>query len=260
MPPRTIIAFGSLFFTLGTCWDSRNISDQEWVCDESPAGLHVDFGTLRIKCGTEVLQDVSQVQPIISFYNSSDDSSTLYTLIIVDRDASSAANPTRSPLRHYAAGNIPAALLAAGAGAGVCAWFNYSGPQPPAGTLCHRYYVMLYRQRPGVTPTLEEPTNRLLWDFPVWAANNSLTKVSVDFWMTQNLSFRTAPCLQASTSSGEHVSLAEIITAIVLAVVGCLLLVLLSLYCWRARKARLMNSAGVYKVDSDSLMGGGYYH
>ena len=170
-------------------WDSRNVSDSEWICFGS---LDVAFGSQHVACSSEVFQNVAQAQPTVTY--TAVNSSLLYTLIIVDRDAPSMGSPTRSPLRHYAAGNITAAILSRGAGSAVSAWFNYSGPQPPSGSLCHRYYVMLYAQTPGTFPTLVDPTSRYLWDFPAWAANNSLTKIAVNYWETQNLSARTAPC------------------------------------------------------------------
>lgn len=182
------------FFARVSAWDSRNVSEAEWACNGPAVGLQVAFGDLAVICSTEVLQDASQLQPVITYYNASADPATLYTVIIVDRDAPSASNPVRSPLRHYAAASIPSTVLAAGAGPSVTALFNYSGPQPPVGSLCHRYYVMLYSQAAGVVPILADPTVRTLWDFPAWAANFSLTKIAVNYWETQNLSARTAPC------------------------------------------------------------------
>lgn len=127
-----------------------------------------------------------------------------------------------------AAGDIDGASLLAGyaTGGSTALWFNYSGPQPPAGTPCHRYYAQLYlqvrgptrarvlagdglanplrppparppMQAPGITPTLANAAQRLNWNWPVWAAdpaNGPLTKVAVNVWRTQNLAARTGGC------------------------------------------------------------------
>jgi hypothetical protein len=190
---RQVAVFGAIA-AVSFAWDSRNISASEWIC-LIPSPLSVKFSVGEpVECSTEVLQDVSQTMPEIRYFNASAPLETLYTVIIVDRDAPSQSSPIKSPLRHYAAGNIAAVDLASGFIPTSAAWFNYSGPQPPAGSRCHRYYVMLYEQAPNITPALFDPTQRLLWDFPEWASNNSLTKIGVNFWQSQNLSVRTSGC------------------------------------------------------------------
>jgi len=242
-PPRGVALIAAAAACCAAAFDSRNVSDAEWVCD---GGVAISFGgAVTVACGTEVLQDASQAQPVLTFVNASAPADALYTIIIVDRDAPSEASPVRSPLRHYAAGNVPAAALAAGSGAEESAWFNYSGPQPPAGSVCHRYYAMLYLQSPGVTPELEDPTSRLQWDFPGWAANNSLAKVAVNYWRTQNLSARAGPCDGGAAPSASPASLsAGAIAGIVAGSVAALALLGIGAKAWWASALRPQPAAG----------------
>ena len=202
MPPATARALLlPALVALASAWDSRNVSAAEWVCGDAGV-VAVTFAApaggapLPIACGTEVLQAPSQVMPDIRVATAT--VGALYSVIVVDRDASSAANPTHSPIRHMAIGGIPGAALAAGISSNASSatpWFSFSGPQPPAGTGCHRYYVMAYLEDANAPPpTLPDPSLRLNWDFPVWATKNALTKVGVNVWRTQNAVSRTGPC------------------------------------------------------------------
>lgn len=249
MQPRLVALI--LAIVGSAAWDSRNVSDSEWICN---GALDVAFGSQHVSCSSEVLQDVAQAQPTVTY--TAVNFSLLYTLIIVDRDAPSMGSPTRSPLRHYAAGNIPAAILSAGAGSTVPAWFNYSGPQPPNGSLCHRYYVMLYAQAPGTFPTLVDPTSRYLWDFPVWAANNSLTKIAVNYWETQNLSARTAPCGGSGGGSGDHPLLLSVGAIAGIAVAGAIVVAIAIGIGFWALRSRMQRKAGVANWEDGA---GAYY-
>ena len=130
------------------------------------------------------------------------------------------------------------------------AWFNFSGPRPPVGSGCHRYYAMLYLQTPARTPTLfinfSDPSNRLLWDFPSWASNNSLTKLGVSFWTTQAEADRAAngPCSpeQAPEDGISPTALAAAVSVPVVAV-AALGVVLL----WRRRLARAREDNGGFQ-------------
>ena len=229
------------FFLMSVrAFDSRNISAGEWECS---GGVSIAFtGSAAVTtCGGEVLQSLTGAMPTITYSNSSDALSALYTVLIVDRDAPSAASPIRSPLRHMALGNVSASMLASGLdaaavaaavnGSGLLAYFPYSGPQPPAGSLCHRYYVQIYRQLGGA-PVLavnsSNPTDRLLFDFPVWASANNLTKEAVSFWRTQNFIARIGGCdgdAPAASSIGLAVGLGVGIGVPILALLAVMLAV-----------------------------------
>ena len=73
------------------------------------------------------------------------DDGALYTLILSDPDAPSAAEPMYAEWVHWVCVNAPAAALAAGAGGGEheCAYF---GSAPGKGSGAHRYVLVAYAQ------------------------------------------------------------------------------------------------------------------
>ena len=225
-------------FLLSACasaFDSRDIPASEWVCG-SAASLSVSFndGTAARGCSTpEVLRPATVAMPTISFYDSSRPASTYYTLIIVDRDAPNATIPSRSPLRHMAVASLSQAqlrsgvswsTLAPGSNGSSVALFNYSGPNPPVGSGCHRYYVMLYEQASVAPPDIpqNESASRYSWDFPEWAASHVLTKVSsqTTYWRTQYYDTYAGPCDGAPPSSLSASLTAGAAAGIVVAVVA----------------------------------------
>jgi hypothetical protein len=167
-----------------------------WTCGRLFLFFDPSTGSAGTSCGSEVLWQDSQTRPrfLLPTANATD----LYTLIVVDRDATSAVEPLRSPLRHFAACNVSGqSLLAPGLGPSdpVSNWFAYSGPRPPAGSGCHRYYGMAFRQNPSLPPptlfvNASSPTDRLNWDFPTWAAEQGLEWVGGNYWTTQNADTR----------------------------------------------------------------------
>ena len=239
-------------------WDSRNVTAAAWVCsDGSPTALSLDFGEGGVvtACGTEVLQAPSQAQPRVSLPGAAAAAqltASRYTVLMVDRDAPSAAGPVRSPLRHMALLSVPREAVLRGvapadAGAGS---FAYSGPQPPAGSGCHRYYIQLWAEAEGVAPQALG-ASRFLWNFTQWAANSSLTLVGGSHFRTQSSVNRSvdcegnplAPAGAAPAAAGSSGALAAAIAAplVALALAGG------ALAWWRRRArraARLEQEAG----------------
>lgn len=70
-----------------------------------------------------------------------DDPSKLYTIMIIDLDAPTPENPTKSPLLHYLATNIPGDDIGYGD-----ILMSYIPPNPPVGSNPHRYQVDVYEQ------------------------------------------------------------------------------------------------------------------
>lgn len=212
-------------------YDSRNVSASEFVC----GGLIMSFFNSVTQqqdltdCGKEILYNESQVRP--TFIVPKPNLTDLYVIIIVDRDAPSASSPIRSPLRHYAAYNITGnQLLSPGLEPSTIVsttWFNFSGPQPPAGSGCHRYYGMVYRQDPltllneqSLLINTSDPTNRLNWNFVEWATEQNLTKVGVNYWSTQNMYTRVAGCDANPSNNGNTIvfSFASLVLGLILLV------------------------------------------
>lgn len=192
-------------------YDSRNVSSSEWLCFNGAfASVYLDFAdNIQLQCGTEVLQNLSQTMPTIAVKPSVMEANRLYTVLIVDRDAPNGDIPSRSPLIHMALGNITSTALTNGINSEnlppqTIVWFAYSGPQPPAGSYCHRYYVQVYEQALNVIPVLNVTAiGRYNFDFPTWATMYNLTKVGVNYWNTQNEAVRVGDCdYVPSTNTG----------------------------------------------------------
>lgn len=170
-------------------WDSRNISDSEFSCE---GNVSIQFTSVPdILCGTEVLygDGNADVPPVITYTDAVPN--LFYTVIIVDRDARSPMSPTLSPIIHYVGTNITGSQLMAGfnisSAIDVSPFFAYSPPNPPSDGGCHRYYVMLYAQSNELTPMVDlTVTDRLNWNFPVWAATQNLSKLAVNYFVTKN--------------------------------------------------------------------------
>jgi phosphatidylethanolamine-binding protein (PEBP) family uncharacterized protein len=203
-----------LLLSFTAAFDSRDIAPAEWICGASLTATFSD-GTLAA-CGAEVLQNVSSRMPTVSFAGAATaPAGTLYTLLVVDRDAPNASVPIRAPLLHMALASIPAAALSAGLGPaladGVVPLFAYSGPGPSAGSGCHRYYFQLYVQdATQAAPFLPANMSRFAWDFVSWATSSNLTKVpsATTHWRTQNLNARVEPCEAAPAAAAGGSSLA----------------------------------------------------
>jgi phosphatidylethanolamine-binding protein (PEBP) family uncharacterized protein len=235
-------------------WDSRNVSDSAWACsDNTTSALTLDFsasgGGFVAACGMEVLQGPSQTQPTISL-PAAQLTASRYTLLAIDRDAPNAAGPTRSPLRHMALLSVPRAALQAGVGSAAAAAqgsMGFSGPQPPAGSGCHRYYVQVYAEAEGVAPQAFAPS-RFLWNFTQWAANSSLALVGGTHFRTQSSASRVADCdgrpLAPPPPGGAPAPLSSAALAAAIAVPLALVAACGALAWWRARRAARLEEEG----------------
>jgi len=217
-------------------WDSRNVSASEWVCStstvEGNASVLLSFGLQSAACGDEVALAASASMPLISLPGATLAAAANYTIIVIDRDASSAAAPTRSPLRHMALAGVPGAALARGATAAdsLQPMFAYSGPRPPAGSGCHRYYAIVYRQADGVPAEAFNVSNRFTWNFPEWAESSQLTVVGRTYWRTG----ATAPCDGSGGGGGGSVA-SSFSTGALAACIVIPLLLLAAFLGWRWR-------------------------
>ena len=238
-----------LLFAYSFAFDSRNISDTEWICgnpnERDALVINFEFvtppGPSTIDCGTEVSQNStsayqSSSMPLISYPYADD--TEIYTVLIVDRDASSAANPTRSPIIHMAIGGITGNTLREGFSpltinvSSNLIFFPYSGPQPPPGSLCHRYYTILYRQDASFTPELNVSLiGRFNFNFPAWALNQSLTRLALNYWKTQSNLSRIGGCdalpspSPPSKSGDDDDSLSKTITIVFTILVSSIILI-----------------------------------
>jgi phosphatidylethanolamine-binding protein (PEBP) family uncharacterized protein len=223
-------------------FDSRNVSAFEWECSssnvEGNASILLTFGAQGVRCDDEVVLANSAAMPTVSLPNAELEPAN-YTVIIVDRDAPSASSPIRSPLRHMTLAGIPQEALARGAVESDAAepLFLFSGPRPPAGSGCHRYYAIVYRQASGAGVAPFNVSNRFAWNFSQWALDSQLTRVGVTFWRTG----ATSPCAETSPPAG-GASSSEFGTGALAACVTIPLL-LLAVLAWRWRRAPAKRAA-----------------
>ena len=194
--PRSV-ALGALLLA-AAAFDSRDVPAAEWTLGAGTLTVSfLDGPTARGASTPEVLRPATVAMPTLQYYDAAAPASTLYTALVLDRDAPNATVPLRGPLRHMALAGLSQAQLRDGvswatlgaANGSSVALFNYSGPNPGAGSGCHRYYVMLYAQSDALFPSIPaEQGSRFSWDFPSWAASQSLIKITsaTTFFRTQN--------------------------------------------------------------------------
>lgn len=245
-------------------FDSRDIPLSEWSC-AGVGALAVAFndGTTARGCtNPEVLRPATVAMPTLTYFDSSRGASTSYTAIIVDRDAPNATEPIRSPLRHMVVAGLSQAQLQSGVSWGSLSpgnngssvsLFNYSGPNPPPGSGCHRYYVMLYEQTPGVFPDipLNESASRFTWDFPSWARSQALSKVvsATTHWRTQNWDFYSGPCDSPPTAAAATATFsAGAIAAVTVSAIVVLAAVAFGALKVRKRAAAMSPESSDYKT------------
>jgi hypothetical protein len=175
LPKLKIAFFLFCTTTFSLAFDSRNISSTEWICGgvSSRDSVFVTFEDVtppgpNVVCGTEVFQNVTSAyqsasMPTISY--DAADASLLYTVLIVDRDASSAANPTRSPIIHMAIGNVAGEVL--------------FSSDPTTWKRDHPVWIVDYRGRWIATPSesTAQPIHSIL---PTW-----ITTIDQKGWMIQ---------------------------------------------------------------------------
>ncbi|XP_017847426.1 phosphatidylethanolamine-binding protein homolog F40A3.3 [Drosophila busckii] len=106
-----------------------------------PSGkLEVKYPTgVVVQTGNELTPTQVKDEPSVSWAAESTDA--LYTLLMVDPDAPSRAQPTFREILHWAVVNIVGNQLASGD-----TLAEYVGSGPPEGTGLHRYIFLLYRQ------------------------------------------------------------------------------------------------------------------
>ena len=234
--PLLLLLLLALLAPAARAFDARDIPSPFWACSAPGGGeasVFLVFSNVAtaVACGSEVLYADAQLAPAMSYADA--DPALRYTLLVLDRDAPNASVPLRSPLIHMALADVRGADLAPPSSvtpvtAELTVLFNYSGPQPPANSGCHRYYIFLFEQTPGVSPTLNvTQRGRYTFDFPSWATSNSLTFLNVtNFFSTQNAATRTGGCGAAPAQNGAPAAAAAALPAAALLAAAVLSLAL----------------------------------
>ncbi|XP_050341435.1 phosphatidylethanolamine-binding protein homolog F40A3.3-like isoform X1 [Bactrocera neohumeralis] len=112
------------------------------IIDIKPKGLlQVNYPSgVKVELGKELTPTQVKDQPTVS-WGAEDDA--LYTLIMVDPDAPSRAEPTLREILHWLVINIPGNKVAEGQTVA-----EYIGSGPPEGSGLHRYVFLVFKQ-PG---------------------------------------------------------------------------------------------------------------
>jgi len=108
----------------------------------------------------------------------------LYTLMMVDPDAPSRADPKFRCWRHWIVVNIPSGGLV-DHGSTIS---SYHGPAPPKDTGDHRYVFLLFQQKDRIsTPPLSTHGSDMGGFNPrLWAQQHQLTPVGANFFLAKN--------------------------------------------------------------------------
>ncbi|KAI8336082.1 phosphatidylethanolamine-binding protein [Chlamydoabsidia padenii] len=147
--------------------------------------LSVYYGDQPMKIGSFLSTKQTANPPRIQFAPADD---AHYTLMMIDPDAPTMANPGLSPWRHWVVVNIPGNQqdLAKAASTQLS---TYIGPAPPPNTGNHRYIFLLYKQtdKNHSFPPLPEPfKERSHFDYKQYAITNQLQLVSVNFFYAKH--------------------------------------------------------------------------
>ncbi|XP_054726080.1 phosphatidylethanolamine-binding protein homolog F40A3.3-like [Anastrepha obliqua] len=117
------------------------------IIDTKPkALLEVNYPSgVKADLGKELTPTQVKDQPTVTWKAESD---ALYTLVMVDPDAPSRAEPTYREILHWLVINIPANKVAEGQTVA-----EYVGSGPPEGTGLHRYIFLVFKQPAKIDTT-----------------------------------------------------------------------------------------------------------
>jgi len=148
-------------------------------------------------------------QPVISFSGASD-SSTIYTLIMLDPDARN-PNGTARQVLHWLQGNITSATPLSLPNATAVATYRAPGPPPEVPTRAHRYIQLLFA-KPLVVPASYLPSiqARAGFDIESFVRDAGLGEVvAANYYLTRNdsrVANETKP-LETNMANGLSVSM-----------------------------------------------------
>ncbi|CAG8602222.1 3196_t:CDS:2, partial [Scutellospora calospora] len=119
--------------------------------------LDIKYGEKDVEYGNVLTINEAANTPDVKFVLGDCNPNTKFTLLMVDPDVPSRANPNQSEYCHWVVGNIPSDANLSNA----TIVDTYQGPYPPPGTGYHRYTFLLYEQPvPCIEFQILEGTNR----------------------------------------------------------------------------------------------------
>ncbi|KAI6170615.1 OV-16 antigen [Aphelenchoides bicaudatus] len=156
------------------------IPDVLSVAAKSPSGfLKVKYAGKIVNLGTILYPDDTNNQPTISW---DADPNSLYTVVKVDPDAPSRADPVMREWRHWILVNVKGSDLSTGT-----AITEYNSSTPPPGTGYHRYVLLVYKQSGTLTLDPLDDNNRDGFHIEQFAQTNNLGRaVAGNFFLCQH--------------------------------------------------------------------------
>ena len=152
MPPLPTLLTSAVLLWLLAAFLSGVASASSYELPRFAATVSVSFADHRVADGQELPAFLTKVPPTLLWRAAS--MPRLYTVILIDPDAPSAANPIMAQWLHYLHTNIHGAYLmsrlslvsslSARNAAGTLA--TYAPPSPPDGSGEHRYVLYVYEQ------------------------------------------------------------------------------------------------------------------
>ncbi|KAI5474442.1 hypothetical protein MNV49_003261 [Pseudohyphozyma bogoriensis] len=160
--------------------------------------IHATFPSGKIvSAGNELTPAEATGTPTLSFSGpgiAAEAGVNSYTIIAVDPDAFSRANPDRAPVRHWVQTGLS---VEEGGKVNVAAqpMMDWLQPGPPEKSGLHRYTMLLYRNSlpEGLHPAEMQTTiiandveGRRRWNFPKFVEENGLELVGINFFVAKN--------------------------------------------------------------------------
>ncbi|SAM03475.1 hypothetical protein [Absidia glauca] len=148
--------------------------------------LGVEYqGGLQVTMGNFLTPAQTAKSPHIRFQGDPD---STYTLMLIDPDAPTIADPKWGPWRHWIVVNIPGERQSSNS-AQSTQLTSYVGPAPPPKTGDHRYIFLLYKQpsfNKNYPPLSETFDDRRNFNFTDYAIKTGLKLHAVNFFYSKN--------------------------------------------------------------------------
>lgn len=172
------------------------------VIDTIPQGkLEVNYDSgVSVQYGNELTPTSVKDQPKFKYDS---EKNSLYTIVMVDPDAPSRADPKLREILHFLVINVPGSDLDVSKGQILA---EYIGSGPPKGTGFHRYIFLVYKQVSGnLKSDMKIPKNsrdgRISFSIRNWAKEHNLELQAANFYQAQYDCY--VPILHAQLSGNQ---------------------------------------------------------
>ncbi|ORX47420.1 PEBP-like protein [Hesseltinella vesiculosa] len=146
--------------------------------------LTVNYGEEQVAIGNHLSVEQTAEAPKVMYVSGEESTHDYYTLMLVDPDAPSRADPKNGPWRHWVVTNIPEGQPDQ-VNASANQLTTYIGPSPPAGSGDHRYVFLWYKQLQGIqtfAPLSQSVHDRRSFNYSRYAQEQQLELLAVNFF------------------------------------------------------------------------------